>query len=182
MNDEREDRLVAAAGKLAKSIEPERDLWPGIAEAIEAPQRRNWTPMFAQAAAVVLLVATSSAVTWYAVKDDTVVAPEYSAELIFEQASFGSVYTLGPGFQEARGMLMADLNAGLEQLSPEERADIENSLAVVQSVIGQINAELENDPENVYLQELLLRTYRDELALMRRVGGLTKNVMLRNDI
>ena len=34
-------------------------------------------------AAVVLLVATSSAVTWYAVKDHTVVAPQYSAELIF---------------------------------------------------------------------------------------------------
>ena len=182
MNDERDDRLIAEARKLATSIEPARDLWPGIADAIEAPTRRSWTPMFAQAAAILVLVAASSGITWYAVKDDAVVAPEYRAELIFEQASFGSGYTLGPGFQEARGMLMADLNAELEQLSPEERADIENSLAVMHSVIGQINAELEKNPENVYLQEMLLRTYREELALMRRVGGLTKNVMLRNDI
>ena len=182
MNDEREDRLIIEARKLTTSIEPERDLWPGIAEAIESPERRDWTPMFAQAAAMVLLVVASSGITWYAVKDDTVVAPEYRAELIFEQASFGSGYTLGPGFQEARGMLMADLNAQLEQLAPEERADIENSLAVMHSVIGQINAELEKDPENVYLQEILLKTYREELALMRQVGGLAKNVMLRNDI
>ncbi len=182
MNNEREDRLIAAAGQLATSIEPKRDLWPGIARAIEAPRRHSWTPMFAQAAAVVLLVTASSAITWYAVKEDTVVAPEYRPELIFEQASFGSGFTLGPGFQEARGMLMADLDAQLLQMSEEERADIENSLAVMHGVIGQINAELEKDPENVYLQEMLLKTYREELALMRRVGSLAKNVMLRNDI
>ena len=182
MNAEREDRLIAEARKLATSIEPERDLWPGIEEAIKAPARRSWTPMFAQAASMVLLVAASSAITWYAVKGDTVAAPEYRAELIFEQASFGAGYTLGPGFQDARGMLMADLNTALEQLSLEQRADVENSLAVMHAVIDQINAELEKDPENVYLQEMLLKTYREELALMRRVGGLTKDVMLRNDI
>jgi len=32
------------------------------------------------------------------------------------------------------------------------------------------------------LQELLQKTYREELNVMRRVGGLTRNVMLRNDI
>ena len=36
MNDQREDRLMAEAGKLSQSISPERDLWPGIAEAIRA--------------------------------------------------------------------------------------------------------------------------------------------------
>ena len=180
MNDERDDRLMQDASRLTTAIAPERDLWPGIAGAIGP--RRRWTPVFAQAAAVLLLIAASSGVTWYVVKDDRPIVTEYRPELMFEQASFGGRYSLGPGFQEARGMLIAELDAELSRLSPEDRADIETSLALMQGVIAEINSELDKDPENVYLQEMLLRTYREELSLMRRVGGLTRNVMLRNDI
>jgi len=180
MNDERDDKLMAAAAKLATGISPERDLWPGIAEAI-APPARRWTPVFAQAAAVLVLVAASSGITWYAVNDDRPVV-SYQPELVFERAAFGGQHTLGPDFQDAHAMLSAELDAELAGLSQEERDDVETSLAVMQDAIAIINAELERDPENVYLQEMLLKSYRDELALMRRVGGLTRNVMLRNDI
>ena len=138
--------------------------------------------MFAQAAAVLLLVAASSGITWYMTKADTAVVNEIRPELLFEQAAFSSRYTLGPDFQDARDMLTANMASELDQLSAEDRADVEASLAVMHDVIEQINAELDKDPENVYLQEMLLKTYRDELALMRRVGSLTKDVMLRNDI
>lgn len=180
MNDERDDSLVRKAGQLATDIAPERDLWPGIAAAT-APRRRR-TPVFAQAAAALLLIAASSGITWYAIEDRRPVVAEYRPELMFEQAAFGGRYSLGPGFQEARGMLAAELDTELGRLSAEDRADVETSLAVMQSVIAEINAELDKDPENVYLQEMLLRSYREELALMRRVGGLTRNVTLRNDI
>ena len=181
MNDERDDKLIAAASRLATEISPERDLWPDIAEAIERPPARRWTPMFAQAAAVLVLVAASSGITWYAVNDHRPIVT-YQPELAFEHASFGAQYSLGPDFQDARAMLSAELEAELEGLSADERANIETSLAVMQDAIEIINAELERDPENIYLQEMLLKAYRDELALMRRVGGLARNVMLRNDI
>ena len=45
-----------------------------------------------------------------------------------------------------------------------------------------MNLALEEDPENILMQERLLNTYREELTLLRRVSGLTRNVMLRNDI
>jgi hypothetical protein len=48
--------------------------------------------------------------------------------------------------------------------------------------INEMNLALEQDPENTLLQEQLLRAYREELALLQRVGALTRNVMLRNDI
>ena len=48
--------------------------------------------------------------------------------------------------------------------------------------LPEINTALENEPDNVLLQQKLLRAYREELALLRRVGGLTRNVMIRNDI
>ena len=39
MTDEFDNKLDRAARQLATEISPERDLWPGIAEAIERPQR-----------------------------------------------------------------------------------------------------------------------------------------------
>jgi hypothetical protein len=179
MND---DKLMKAAGQLSTEISPERDLWPGIAEAIEKPAPTRWSPMFAQAAAVVLLVGASSGVTYMTMKDrvsPTVIA---SPDMVFEQASFGNRYYLGPGFQDARNTLVADLEVELERLSPDAREDIKTNLTLIHSAINEINVALEDDPENILLQERLLNTYHEELALLRRVSSLTRNIMMRNDI
>jgi hypothetical protein len=181
MTEAFDNKLDLAARRLATEISPERDLWPGIAEAIEKPQRSRWTPVFAQAAAIVLLVGASSAVTYIAVVDKSpviVLAPE----LVFEQASFGSNYSLGPEFQDARNGLRDELDVELTYLSPEARGDVQDNIDVIHNAIVEINSALEQEPDNVLLQQKLLRAYREELTLLRRVGGLTRNVMMRNDI
>ncbi len=181
----REDELTAMAGELAKEIAPDRDLWPGIEAAIaEDAERRQsgWFPRYlAQAAAVVLLVGSSSGLTYLAMKDSAepqavVVTPD----LVFEQASFAR-YDLGPGFQDARSRLQSQLDNELSKLAPESRSEVEENLATIREAIGEINQALEAEPDNVLLQELLLRTYRDELTVMRRVGGLTQDVTMRNN-
>jgi len=179
MND---DKLMQAATQLSTEISPDRDLWPEIAEAIERPAPRRWTPMLAQAAAVVLLVGASSTVTYMTMKDSNPTTVVASPDMIFEQASFGNRYHLGPGFQDARNALVADLDFELQRLSPEARENIETNLTLIHSAINEINNALEEEPENTLLQERLLRTYREELALLRRVSGLSRNVMMRNDI
>ena len=55
-------------------------------------------------------------------------------------------------------------------------------LTLIHSAINEMNLALEQEPENLLLQERLLNTYKEELALLRRVSGLSRNVMLRNDI
>jgi len=182
MTNEFDDKLDRAAQQLATEISPERDLWPGIAEAMAPPQRSRWTPMLAQAAAIVLLVGASSAVTYIATKDGSGPVVSVAPELIFEQAAFGSNYHLGPGFQDARNSLRAELDVELARLSDEAREDIRANLNLIHMVIVEINKALEQEPDNVLLQQKLLRAYREELTLLRRVGGLTRNVMRRNDI
>ncbi len=182
MTDRNDDKLSRAARQLATDISPERDLWPGIAEAIATPRRRRWTPMFAQAAAVLLLVGASSAITYFAVKDDAQPIVRVAPDLIFEQASFGNRYNLGPGFQDARNALVAEFEVELERLPPETRDDVRANLELIQQAIFEINAALEQEPDNAMLQARLLRTYLDELEMLRRVGGLTRDVMRRNDI
>lgn len=181
MNKEFDDKLDTAARQLATEMSPGRDLWPGIEQAIRVPPRRR-TPWYAQAAAVVLLVGASSAVTYVAVRGDAGPTVSVSPELVFEQAAFGGNYHLGPGFQDARRSLRAQLDAELQRLSPEAQVDIQANLDVIHAAIVEINAALEEEPDNVLLQSKLLGAYREELTLLRRVSGLTRNVMTRNDI
>jgi len=182
MTERNDDKLTRAARQLATEISPQRDLWPGIARAIETPRRSRWTPMFAQAAAVVLLVGVSSSVTYLGVRNTEQPVVQVTPDLIFEQASFGGRYNLGPGFQDARNALVAEFEVELQRLSPETRAEIASNLELVRKAIFDINQALKQEPDNALLQERLLRTYRDELELLRHIGGLTRNVMLRNDI
>lgn len=186
MNDKTDDKLMEMASQLATEITPERDLWPEIEAAMheEKPERAAWTPYFAQAAAVVLLVAGTAAVTWNVAQNDTnpVVPPVgVTTTMDAEFASFGN-FELGQGFQDARSNLAADLDLELDKLSPEARAEVEENLAVIRTAIAEINEALEQEPGNMLLQEMLLKSYREELLMMRNVGGLTQDVMSRNDI
>lgn len=181
MNDANDNTMFDAAKRLQKEIAPARDLWPGIAAAIDAPRRSRWVPMLAQAAAVVLLVGASSAITYVAVKDQRPLT-QVTPELLFEQTAFGRDYNLGPGFQDARNTLVAQLDEELLRLSPESRAEVERNLGLLRTAINEINGALSEDPDNALLQAKLLRAYQEELSVLRRVGGLTRNIMARNDI
>ncbi len=183
-----DDKLTMAASRLATEIPPEHDLWPGIAEAINKPRRSRWTPMFAQAAAVVLLVGASSMVTYSIVKYDAantppqvvqVVAP---ANLTFDRTAFGAEHTLASVYSRAGGDIGSSLDRELAKLSPEVREDVQRNLAVIRQAIDDIGAALEKEPDSVFLQDLLVEAYGNELALMNRVGNMTQRVMARKDI
>jgi hypothetical protein len=185
MNEQREDKLTTAARQLATEIRPQRDLWPGIERAITepVPRRSRWTPMWAQAAAVVLLIGASSGLTYFAMKDGKpIVIERPTPEYTFERAAFGSNYTLGSDYLETRADLLTRFEQELERLSPEQRQDVETSLGVIRDAIDDINAALLQDPGNTLLQDLLMKTYHEELNVMRKVGGVTQSVMSRRDI
>lgn len=181
-----EDKLTASARQLATEISPERDLWPGIETAIAepAPRRSRWTPMLAQAAAVVLLIGASSGITYLVVKNDgSAVVPEVTMTgLEVTRAAFGSDHNLSSDYEDARAELFEKLETELGRLSPEERQDVVTSLGVIRGAIDDINAALAEDPDNTFLQDLLIKTYREELRVMRQVGGGTQSLMLREDI
>jgi hypothetical protein len=184
---EQDDKMTMAASQLATEIAPSRDLWPGIEEAIKAPQQPRQTPWFAQAAAVFLLVGASSMVTYSVLKYDEVKMPQsvvrvIPSNLTFERAAFGGEHTLKSVYGRAAGDLESSLDRELANLSPEAREDVRRNLAVIRQAITDISQALEEEPNNGFLQELLVEAYRNELALMNRVGGMTQRVMARKDI
>jgi hypothetical protein len=185
--NEQDDKMTMAASQLATEIAPSRDLWPGIEEAIKAPRAPRQTTWYAQAAAVFLLVGASSMVTYSVVKYDAANTPQAVVQvvptnLIFERAAFGAEHTLESVYGRAAGDLESNLDRELANLSPEAREDVVRNLAVIQQAITDISHALEEEPNNGFLQELLVDAYRNELALMNRVGGITQRVMARKDI
>jgi len=196
-NDIERDEIILAARRLPPGIAPGRDLWPAIAGAIEEKAREErsatrsrgrpgWNRMFAQAAAVVLLVGGSSGVTWLAMKqDEQPITTGPSVETLrFEPVagSFGSQYHLGPEFLDARNELAARLDEELARLSPATRVEVETSLETIRAAILEINLALAEEPGNALLQRLLVNAYRDELAVMSRVDGIANSAMRRSDI
>jgi len=184
-----DDELMARAAKLATEVKPDRDLWPAIEQAIGEPVRPNrsvWNSVWAQAAAVVLLVGGSSSITYMAVSDggDPILPIAGTQTLVFEpvSGSFGSQYNLGPDYQDARRGLVAKVDDELENLAPETREDVVKNLDTIRQAINDINKALAEEPDNVLLQELLLDTYRYELSLMNKVDGITRAAMRRGDI
>ena len=185
-----DDELMAAAAELATEVKPERDLWPGIEQAIvqpARPERTVWNSVWAQAAAVLLLVGGSSGVTYLALTggDTGTVSPMAEGPaLVFESASatFGSMYHLGPDYQDARRSLAVKVDEELSRLTPEERAEVQKNIDVIRTAIEDINEALAAEPDNELLQKLLLDTYREELNLMMRVDNITGAAMRRGDI
>lgn len=191
-SERRDDELMRRAAGLARDVEPARDLWPGIAAAIAEtaePAAASRRPRrFAQAAAVLLLVGASSGLTWLAMREDASVTPVAqsgagSGPVLRPVAdAFGSRYTLGPDFRDARQNLSSRLEDKLAQLDPQTRAEVIRNMETIREAIAALNAALDEEPDNLLLQQLLLSTYNKELAVMRRVDGLTRSVMRRNDI
>ena len=183
-----EDELTALAGTLPAGVSPDRDLWPAIEQAIAHPAPRGrtpWNSTWAQAAAVVLLVAGSSGVTYFAVNDDGQQAPEVIyADNVFESVSgdFGLQYTLGNEYLDAHSKMQSGLEQKLDSLSPDARDAVVKNLNTIRVAIKDLNNALAVEPDNTLLQELLLNTYHDEMALMKHVDGIANSAMRRNDI
>jgi hypothetical protein len=185
------DELMRAARQLPQAIAPSRDLWPGIERTISAPAPkrsggREWKRVFAQAAAVVLLVGGSSGTTWLALQDEPRPATDVEAgRLQFASVAgdFGGRYNLGPEFVDARNNLAAGLDEKIAALPPQTREAVAKNIIEIRAAISEINRALADEPDNALLQDLLLSAYREELTLMKKVDGIaTTSAMRRTDI
>jgi hypothetical protein len=172
--------------ELPRALEPDRDLWPGIAAGLDCREprsrRRRW---IAQAAAGLLLVAGSSLLTATLLDrgaaDRTQSArvepkpPPVAGTGVFAPmpAAFGPSVRLDPEYAAARRQLTDVLQARLERLPASTRSKLETNLGEMQRAAEQINAALAEQPGDPLLEELLLKTYQDELAVLANVNQLT---------
>jgi hypothetical protein len=169
-------RLDRALAGLARDLPPDRDLWPAIAAQLE-PRRRGQARWPLAAAAAVLLVAASSLITAQIMRRsepptaaDAVPAASDTARVV--PATFGPGYALDPEYAAAREQLATMLARRIDRLPSSARQKVEHNLAELRRAADEINAALALQPGDALLEELLLNTYQDELAVLASVNQL----------
>lgn len=140
--------------QLPRDIEPDRDLWQGIAARIEAqPVRRaprRWWTSLALAASVLLAVGLG-----WQLRPAPVAAPQADAT--------GRLVA-----REARAMTL-EYEAALRQFQGAPVPDaLAGSLHTLDQSAVQIRQAIHADPESVYLLQQLRKTYSRRLALTQR--------------
>ena len=171
------NRRVNRIDQLAQNVPPVRDLWPGIAQAIEAHRaesaapaqssraRTRWLPAVGMAAAVALVTLGVFIGRFMAPAPQTVAGT---------QASQGGVGLMPAALRDAnyrkqRDALLLEVNNRLKTMPEAEREKVAASLATLRRSIGEIEAALGRDPANALLQELLVSSCQEEMRALTAV-------------
>ncbi|MEM7416713.1 MAG: zf-HC2 domain-containing protein [Gemmatimonadota bacterium] len=190
--------VVQAAGELGE-LQPERDLWAGIAATIEAPGPVEDAKVIALPvaapdveraedgirlsrpqliAASVALIAVSSALT-------AQIGPSWGsapvADVPAETQGAATLVSDNPGAvppPPAIARELAELESTLEEaqgiLDPNTIRVIERNLAVIEQAIADSQEALRLDPGNDYLSEHLNRVYERKLTYLRDAANVAE--------
>jgi hypothetical protein len=169
MNDRRVNRI----DELAQSLPPARDLWPGIAAAIEAdraaavvdraPRRTRWLPAAGMAAAVALVTV------------GIFIGRSFTPPLVVADANTtrGSAemlhVTRDANYRKQRDVLLAEVDKRLAAMPAADREKVASSLRTLKRSISDIEAALGRDPANALLQELLVNSCQEEMRALTAV-------------
>lgn len=154
------EELTAALATLPDAIEPERDLWAGIDDAItpEAPPVRSRGPrvgLLVAAAAALLATIGGTARLVQAPSPTEAVQPEAVDDTAQQAARAAGAWAAD--LHRANEALVAQVEAR-DDLSPEARATIEENLSRIDAAIAEVQTLLEERPDDPDLRRWLTDT------------------------
>lgn len=166
---------VKRLDELAQSVPPPRDLWPAIAQAIEAdksatvsqsrPRRSVWMPAIGMAAAVALV---AIGVIIGQSLGPRVVTQTASAEQSRNPDMLPAALR-DANYRKQRDALLVEVNNRLKTMPKAEREKVAGSLATLRRSISEIEAALGKDPANALLQELFVSSCQEEMRALTAV-------------
>ncbi len=175
---------VRSLRELPQSIEPARDLWPGIesqlgvggadSSASKRPGARTG-PLRWVAAAMLACIAVG---VWIGrnllpsgpgLAGVPVTAANRPGVPVLARTAFDAAYVSDPRYERQRAELVRALQDRLAALPPPARAKVSASLGSIEKAKGDLQQALGHDPGNALLQELLIDTYQDEMRVLTDV-------------
>jgi anti-sigma factor RsiW len=181
--------LLDAAAALPRSLEPERDLWPGVKSRL-APavrSRPGWTRFvrwegLAAAAALAVIVTATLLVTHReprTVEEGPVTTEPAVPFAVLDNAGRPQSATVARMIwaleEESLGagkVLVAALRARPEALTDQGLTAIDEGLRTLDQAIDESAQALRADPENPRLVRQLTGYYRQRLSILRRATEL----------
>jgi anti-sigma-K factor RskA len=172
---ERLRTLLKRAGALSSTIDPPPSAWPVIRGRLRdrspaiALRPRHWARAWGlRAAAAVLLVAGSSAITVLALRT----RPPTGVATAPPVAMPAALAAVEQSYADVVDELTLTLEAQRGQLSPATIATLERTLRVIDGAIAEARAALAADPANDTLREVLSANYEQKVQLLRRASEL----------
>jgi hypothetical protein len=176
--------LADATRALPESIEPDRDLWPGIAKRIDRgrvvrgpfehrPERNRHRWLMVAAAAAVLIASVTLAY---------LVGVEHSRPQVAEDRPDRSTYTLAAygdlatDLELARDQLRSSLDQRRGELSHETWSVVMENMSVIDEAIERIETALADNPNDGRLNRQLAVAYRRQIDLLQRATLLPAEV------
>lgn len=171
--------VIARAGILSATMEPPAEAWPAVRGRLRphsqsATRRQLWIREWGlRAAAAIVLVAGSSAVTVLALRArpaaHVVSSPPGRATA---PAVPAAVRAVERSYADVLDELTVTVRAQRGTLAPQTIATLERTLRVIDEAIAEARAALAADPGNGTLLDVLSANYEQKVELLRRVSEL----------
>ncbi|MGH8399115.1 MAG: hypothetical protein ACRETA_12865 [Gammaproteobacteria bacterium] len=176
MNNESDNKLNEELAKLPRTIEPARDLWPGIAARIARRSITTWPGTVLNVTAAAAVVAIAVAVTWLILPMHAPAPGNQSAattvpanrDIATETVDLLARFTV---------QLASDTN-----LPPKARAALLDNLHMVHADILHTEAALKKYPNDVNLRALLFNLYQQQAQLMNEAQQAQIQTTARTEI
>lgn len=144
--------------------------------AVRAPLRVAWTTWAVRAAAALLLVVLSSAITVMVMRQGQD-GPQLVQQVPPATARPGVTALVAFGPTEAEYIRTADdlaavLDSRRDSLSPETVRIVEENLRIIDRAIAEARAALEADPNNVDLTHMLGGMYQQKVEMLQNAAQL----------
>jgi len=163
-----EHSIVRKARMLDKEIQPETDLWSGIADQIRdlpqqdynQPSYNSWMPVAMAACMLIAIGALGFAgYTNYSMQPQTIVTiAEESTVTLIEQP-----------YMVARTGYLTALATEEQQMSPQVREVLKKNLKIIDDATQEIRKALKENPNDPFLTDALLLTRQKELQLFNQL-------------
>lgn len=169
--------LRQSAQQLPRSIDPRRDLWPGIEDAIFREDMRRWRygrRMLAAAAAAIVVGGSIVVAYLVGLRHG---GPQSADEGSLRRVITSSVVRASAGGLErgtvrTRNELIAALEARRDELSPETVEVVTQNLMIIDEAIARIESALAEHPDDAQLLHCLAEAKRQEISLLERAARL----------
>ncbi len=134
------------------------------------PLRRTRREYAWMAAAALLFIVATSAITMLVTRDDRAVASGEAIERNDTLDGPGRFSTVSDEYDRLDRDLARRLEAQREILQPETIEKVERNLQIIDRAIGEIRQALAEDPNNDALEQLLKASYGQKSALLEQVS------------
>jgi len=163
---------------LAKSIEPDRDLWPGIAarlfgsgEGQSGKKRRtHWAWIVISAAAAAILVAVS--VEWFHRSSSTELPSRAGVASVTpaNDSLRSEVAKAEEAYVYAAGQFLAQLESPDASLPADTKDVLQGNLVIADRAISEVKSAWERQPHDVELARKLLAAHERRVELLQQVA------------